>query len=73
MRAAPDGALPFIDALVPAGAYRTGRRETVLSVAGEPLAELSLVPGLYIARTLDRLRREPTPSAGERGRSPALL
>ncbi|MBT2901739.1 aldehyde dehydrogenase family protein [Streptomyces sp. McG3] len=67
------GALPFIDALVPAGAYRTGRRETVRDVAGEPLAELSLVPGLYIARTLDRLRREPAPSAGEQGRSPALL
>ncbi|WP_106972957.1 aldehyde dehydrogenase family protein [Streptomyces anulatus] len=64
------GSLPFVDALVPAGAYRTGRRETVRDVAGEPLAELSLVPGLFIARTLDRLRREPAPSGG---RSPARL
>ncbi len=64
------GDLPFVDALVPAGAYRTGRRETVRGVAGEPLAELSLVPGLFAARTLDAMRRRPGPSAS---RSPSRL
>ncbi|MFJ9623418.1 aldehyde dehydrogenase family protein [Streptomyces sp. NPDC101181] len=74
MRAAPEetaaapkgsgaGALPFVDALVPTGAYRTGRRETVRGVTGEPLAQLSLVPALFAARTLDAMRRRPAPAA----------
>ncbi|OEV06456.1 hypothetical protein AN219_34600, partial [Streptomyces nanshensis] len=54
----------FIDALAPAGAYRSGRRETVRDVAGEPVAELTLAPGLFIARTLDRSRHRLAHGAG---------
>ncbi|HEY8983985.1 MAG TPA: aldehyde dehydrogenase family protein [Streptomyces sp.] len=60
---AATGAAPLVDALVPSGTYRTGRRETVRDVTGRPLAELSLVPALYLSRTLDRLRRAPASSA----------
>lgn len=52
-----------VDALVPDGTYRTSRRETVRDVTGAPLAELTQVPELYVARTLDRLRRSPARSA----------
>jgi acyl-CoA reductase-like NAD-dependent aldehyde dehydrogenase len=61
--AGPDS-LEFIDALGPGGAYRTSRREIVRDVAGRPVAELTLVPALYVARTLDRLRRQSAVSAG---------
>ncbi|MFR9729475.1 aldehyde dehydrogenase family protein [Saccharopolyspora sp. MS10] len=54
----------LLDALGPDGAYRTGRREVVRDVAGEPVASLSLAPPLYVARTLDRLRRHPAAAAG---------
>ncbi|MEW1655644.1 aldehyde dehydrogenase family protein [Streptomyces sp. NPDC093707] len=66
-RAAAGGAPPdqprLLDALVPEGTYRTGRRETVRDVAGRPVAELTLVPPLYVGRTLDRLRRRPAVAA----------
>lgn len=44
--------LVAIDALGPDGEYRTRRREVITSTAGAAVAELSLVPPLYVARTL---------------------
>lgn len=54
-----------IDALVPEGTYRTTRRETVRDIAGAPLADLAQVPGLYVTRTLDRLRRSQASSTDQ--------
>lgn len=53
----------FVDALAAEGSYRTGRRETVRDVAGAPVAELTLAPGLFVARALDRARRRPARAA----------
>ncbi|MCV7346522.1 aldehyde dehydrogenase family protein [Mycolicibacterium rhodesiae] len=38
--------------LVPNGEYRSRRREVITDTAGVPVAELSLAPPLYIARTI---------------------
>ncbi|WFE26118.1 aldehyde dehydrogenase family protein [Solwaraspora sp. WMMD791] len=54
-----------IDALGPEGSYRTRRRQTLTDVAGEVVAELSLVPPLYIERTVAALRRAPARPAQE--------
>lgn len=48
-----------LDALGPAGPYRTRTRQTIADVAGAPLAELSQVPRLYVARTIAALREAP--------------
>jgi Aldehyde dehydrogenase family len=45
----------FIDALGPHGAYRARNRVAVCDVAGNPLAELSLVPSLFVTRTMSAL------------------
>ncbi len=50
-------ALVLIDALGPTGEYRTRNREIVTSTAGVPVAELSLVPPLYVSRTLSAQRK----------------
>jgi hypothetical protein len=42
--------MTFIDALGPHGAYRARNRVTVHDVAGSPLAELSVVPSLFVTR-----------------------
>lgn len=47
----------LIDALGPSGEYRTRNREIVTSTAGVPVAELSLVPPLYVSRTLSAQRK----------------
>lgn len=52
--------LVAIDALGPDGDYRTRRREVITSTAGAAVAELSLVPPLYVARTL-AAQRNVTP------------
>ncbi|OBH83353.1 aldehyde dehydrogenase family protein [Mycobacterium sp. E2989] len=53
-----------IDALGPGGEYRTRRREVITSTAGAAVAELSLVPPLYVARTLAAQRKAlPLPVA----------
>ena len=53
-----------LDALGPGGAYRTRNRLAISDVAGVPLAELSLVPPLYVARTMSALRAaSPLPVA----------
>lgn len=56
--AAGDGSLPYqVEALGPRGPYRAHNRLTVTDVAGTPTAELSLVPGVFVHRTLAALRR----------------
>lgn len=52
-----------IDALGPDRPYRTRGRETVRDVTGQPVAELTLAPALYVARVLDRLRSRPAVAA----------
>lgn len=54
--------LVCIDALGPQGEYRTRNREVIISTAGVPVAELSLVPPLYVSRTMAAQRKiKPLP------------
>ncbi|OSC36876.1 aldehyde dehydrogenase family protein [Mycobacterium decipiens] len=46
-----------IDALGAGGEYRTRNREVVRSTAGVPVAELSIVPPLYVSRTISAQRK----------------
>ncbi len=56
--------LVFIDALGPNGEYRTRNREVITTTAGMPVAELSLVPPLYVSRTIGAQRKvAPLPVA----------
>jgi len=56
--------LMCIDALGPTGEYRTRNREIVKNAAGVPVAELSLVPPLYVSRTVSAQRKiAPLPVA----------
>lgn len=50
----------MLDALGPTGAYRTRNRQPVVDVTGNPVAELSLVPRLFITRTLSALHKTRT-------------
>ncbi|MEZ0351300.1 aldehyde dehydrogenase family protein [Mycobacterium sp. pR1184] len=49
--------LVLLDALGPSGEYRTRNREIVATTAGVPVAELSLVPGLYVSRAIGAQRK----------------
>ena len=51
------GGLTQLTALGPAGPYRARNRQPVEDVAGVPVAELSLVPPLYVARAMTALAR----------------
>jgi acyl-CoA reductase-like NAD-dependent aldehyde dehydrogenase len=54
--------LVCIDALGPRGECRTRNREVIMSTAGVPVAELSLVPPLYVSRTIAAQRKiKPLP------------
>ncbi|WP_228974542.1 aldehyde dehydrogenase family protein [Streptomyces sp. DH12] len=55
-----------LDALGPGGPYRAQAREVVTDVTGRPVAELSMVPRLYVRRALTALKRARTLSADER-------
>ncbi|RAU98551.1 aldehyde dehydrogenase, partial [Mycobacterium colombiense] len=56
--------LVALDALGADGDYRTRKRELVTTTAGAAVAELSLVPPLYVSRTLGAQRRAaPLPVA----------
>lgn len=56
--------LVLIDALGPSGEYRTRNREIVATTAGVPVAELSLVPALYVSRAIGAQRKvAPLPVA----------
>ncbi|MBT1093971.1 aldehyde dehydrogenase family protein [Streptomyces sp. Tu102] len=62
----PGGELVQLDAFGANGPYRARNRLTVPDVTGEPLAELSIVPPLFVHRALAALRSaDPLPS-GER-------
>ncbi|MGB9226658.1 aldehyde dehydrogenase family protein [Mycobacterium sp.] len=53
-----------VDALGPSGEYRTRNREIISSTAGVPVAELSIVPPLYVSRTVSAQRKaRPLPVA----------
>jgi acyl-CoA reductase-like NAD-dependent aldehyde dehydrogenase len=45
-----------IDALGPAGEYRSRNRETINDTAGVPVAELTIAPKLYVARAINAQR-----------------
>jgi acyl-CoA reductase-like NAD-dependent aldehyde dehydrogenase len=54
--------LPTLDALGPAGDYRSHERQIIPDVSGRPLAELCLVPRLFVSRAMAQLRKaEPLP------------
>jgi acyl-CoA reductase-like NAD-dependent aldehyde dehydrogenase len=55
-----------LDALGPRGPYRSRNRITVTDVAGSPIAKLSLVPSLYVARSVAALGRAEPLSADQR-------
>jgi acyl-CoA reductase-like NAD-dependent aldehyde dehydrogenase len=55
-----------LDALGPAGAYHARERQTITDVAGNPVAELSLVPRLFVTRAMAALRKAETLPLDER-------
>jgi acyl-CoA reductase-like NAD-dependent aldehyde dehydrogenase len=58
--------LPALDALGPGGAYHARERQTITDVAGNPLAELSLVPTLFVTRAMAALHKAHTLPVDER-------
>lgn len=53
-----------LDALGPSGEYRTRKRELITDVSGAPVAEMTVVPPLYVARTVNAQRKaRPLPAA----------
>jgi acyl-CoA reductase-like NAD-dependent aldehyde dehydrogenase len=58
--------LPAVDALGPAGAYHARERMTIADVSGNPVAELSLVPRLFVTRAMAALRKAATPPVEDR-------
>ena len=52
-------ALLQLDALGAKGGFRARNRLVVTDVAGNDFAELSLVPSLFVDRTMSALRRRP--------------
>ncbi|HJT96161.1 MAG TPA: aldehyde dehydrogenase family protein [Mycobacterium sp.] len=46
-----------LDALGANGEYRTRNRELITDIAGVPVAELTIVPPLYVARTVNAQRK----------------
>jgi acyl-CoA reductase-like NAD-dependent aldehyde dehydrogenase len=55
-----------IDALGPHGPYRARNRLTISEVDGTPVAELSLVPKLYVTRAMSALHKASTLPVQER-------
>lgn len=66
MTVAADPALTALDALGPTGAFRARTRQTITDVTGTAVAELSMVPGLYIHRSVAALRAAPPLPVHER-------
>jgi acyl-CoA reductase-like NAD-dependent aldehyde dehydrogenase len=50
----------MVDALGPTGAYRARHRQPISDVAGNPVAELTLAPPLFVTRAMSALRKAPT-------------
>jgi hypothetical protein len=61
-----------LDALGPNGSYHARNRLTVADVAGAPVAELSMVPRLYVNRAIAALRGATTQPAEQRADALAL-
>jgi acyl-CoA reductase-like NAD-dependent aldehyde dehydrogenase len=57
-----------LEALGPSGPYRTRNRLTISDLTGTQVAELSLVPRLFVERSLAALHRAHTVPADERAR-----
>lgn len=55
-----------IDALGPAGSYRSRNRELITDTAGAAVAELTVAPTLYVARAISALRRSRPLAAADR-------
>jgi acyl-CoA reductase-like NAD-dependent aldehyde dehydrogenase len=55
-----------LDALGPTGPYHAHERQTITDVAGDPLAELSLVPRLFVTRAMAALHKADTLPVDER-------
>jgi acyl-CoA reductase-like NAD-dependent aldehyde dehydrogenase len=55
-----------VDALGPTGAYHALERQKIMDVAGTPLAELSLVPNLFVDRAMAALHKAGTLPVDER-------
>jgi acyl-CoA reductase-like NAD-dependent aldehyde dehydrogenase len=55
-----------LDALGPSGAYHARERQMITDVAGTPLAELSLVPRLFVTRAMAALHKADTLPVDER-------
>ncbi|KIF78891.1 aldehyde dehydrogenase [Streptomyces sp. 150FB] len=58
--------MPVVDALGPSGPYRASNRQQVTDVTGAVMAELSLVPVLFVNRTMKALRAAAPLPATER-------
>ncbi|BBZ21472.1 aldehyde dehydrogenase family protein [Mycolicibacterium gadium] len=49
--------MTVLDALGPGGEYRTRKRELITDISGSPVAEITVAPPLYVARTVNALRK----------------
>ncbi|MGO4443773.1 aldehyde dehydrogenase family protein [Mycobacterium sp. 2YAF39] len=58
--------MTVLDALGPGGEYRTRKRELITDVSGAGVAEMTVVPPLYVARTLNTQRKTRPLPAEER-------
>jgi acyl-CoA reductase-like NAD-dependent aldehyde dehydrogenase len=56
----------ILDALGSTGGYEARNHQTITDVAGTPVAELSLVPRLFVTRAMSALRRASTLPVDER-------
>ncbi|MDA2892767.1 aldehyde dehydrogenase family protein [Mycolicibacterium sp. BiH015] len=56
-----------VDALGPGGRYRTHSRAVVADARGEALLDMSVVPRLYVTRTIAAQRKAAPLAVGERG------
>ncbi|HEX9832965.1 MAG TPA: aldehyde dehydrogenase family protein [Mycobacterium sp.] len=57
--------MTVLDALGPGGEYRTRKRELITDVSGAPVAEMTIVPPLYVARTVNTQRKAKPLSLAE--------
>jgi acyl-CoA reductase-like NAD-dependent aldehyde dehydrogenase len=58
--------LVVINALGPAGEYQTRNREVITDTAGVPVAAMSLVPPLFVSRTISTQRKTQPLSTSQR-------
>jgi acyl-CoA reductase-like NAD-dependent aldehyde dehydrogenase len=55
-----------LDALGPGGEYRTRNRELITDIAGAPVAQMSVAPPLYVARSVNAQRKARPLSPAQR-------